>query len=228
MTSTYDFTATGPDGSEVPLRDYAGKVLLIVNVASKCGLTPQYEGLESLYRDDKDRGLEILGFPCNQFKGQEPGTDEEIQDFCKTTYDVTFPVFSKIEVNGPDADPLYQYLRAAGARRLRPRVRRLLPGDLADPARARTARTRSSGTSPSSLSAATARSSSATSRRCRPPTSRPTWRTTCSAAGGRAAIPTAARPTAPGGGDGPAARRPARWISRNRSQEPGATRWSPR
>jgi glutathione peroxidase len=74
MTSTYDFTATGPDGSKVPLRDYAGKVLLIVNVASKCGLTPQYEGLESLYRADKDRGLEILGFPCNQFKGQEPGS----------------------------------------------------------------------------------------------------------------------------------------------------------
>ena len=112
MTSTYDFTATSADGSEVPLRDYAGKVLLIVNVASKCGLTPQYEGLESLYRDDKDRGLEILGFPCNQFKEQEPGTDAEIQDFCKTTYDVTFPVFSKVEVNGPEADPLYAYLRA--------------------------------------------------------------------------------------------------------------------
>ena len=112
MTSTYDFTATSTDGSEVPLLDFAGKVLLIVNVASKCGLTPQYEGLESLYRDDKDRGLEILGFPCNQFKGQEPGSNEEIQDFCKSTYDVTFPVFAKVEVNGPDADPLYQYLRA--------------------------------------------------------------------------------------------------------------------
>ena len=112
MTSTYDFTATSADGSEVPLRDYAGKVLLIVNVASKCGLTPQYEGLESLYRDYQGSGLEVLGFPCNQFKEQEPGTDAEIQDFCKTTYDVTFPVFSKVEVNGPDADPLYQYLRA--------------------------------------------------------------------------------------------------------------------
>ena len=111
MASTHDFTATGPDGGEVPLHDYAGKVLLIVNVASKCGLTPQYEGLESLYRDDKDRGLEILGFPCNQFLGQEPGTDQEIQDFCTSTYDVTFPVFAKIDVNGPDADPLYQYLR---------------------------------------------------------------------------------------------------------------------
>ena len=81
MTSTHDFTATTPDGSEVPLRDYAGKVLLIVNVASKCGLTPQYEGLESLYRTERDRGLEVLGFPCNQFKEQEPGTDAEIYEF---------------------------------------------------------------------------------------------------------------------------------------------------
>jgi glutathione peroxidase len=112
MTSTYDFTATAADGGQVPLRDYAGKLLLIVNVASKCGLTPQYEGLESLYRAGKDRGLEILGFPCNQFKEQEPGTDAEIQDFCKATYDVTFPVLAKIEVNGPGTHPLYQYLRA--------------------------------------------------------------------------------------------------------------------
>jgi glutathione peroxidase len=112
VTTVYDFAGTGVDGRPVPLHDYEGKVLLIVNVASKCGLTPQYEGLESLYRDDKDRGLEILGFPCNQFKEQEPGSNEEIQDFCKSTYDVTFPVFGKIEVNGPDADPLYRYLRA--------------------------------------------------------------------------------------------------------------------
>ena len=112
MTTTHDFTAKTAEGGEVPLSEYAGKVLLIVNVASKCGLTPQYEGLEALYRADKDRGLEILGFPCNQFKGQEPGTDEEIQEFCKTSYDVTFPVFSKIDVNGADADPLYKYLRA--------------------------------------------------------------------------------------------------------------------
>jgi glutathione peroxidase len=111
MTTAYDFTETAADGGRVPLHEFEGKVLLIVNVASKCGLTPQYEGLESLYRDDKDRGLEILGFPCNQFKGQEPGSNEEIQDFCKSTYDVTFPVFAKIDVNGPDADPLYQYLR---------------------------------------------------------------------------------------------------------------------
>jgi len=112
MTTAYDFAGTAADGKQVPLTDYEGKVLLIVNVASKCGLTPQYEGLESLYRDHKDRGLDILGFPCNQFKEQEPGSDEEIQDFCKSTYGVTFPVLAKIEVNGPDADPLYQYLRA--------------------------------------------------------------------------------------------------------------------
>jgi len=111
MTSTYDFSATTADGTQVPLADYEGKLLLIVNVASKCGLTPQYEGLESLYRDDKERGLEILGFPCNQFKEQEPASDAEIQAFCKATYDVTFPVFAKIDVNGPGADPLYTYLR---------------------------------------------------------------------------------------------------------------------
>jgi glutathione peroxidase len=112
MASTYDFTATRADGSEVSLRDYKGKLMLVVNVASKCGLTAQYAGLESLYRADRERGLEVLGFPCNQFKGQEPGTDAEIQEFCSLTYDVTFPVFRKIEVNGPDADPLFQYLRA--------------------------------------------------------------------------------------------------------------------
>ena len=124
------------------MADYEGKLLLIVNVASKCGLTPQYEGLESLYRDDKDRGLEILGFPCNQFKEQEPGSDAEIQAFCKATYDVTFPVFAKIDVNGPDADPLYQYLRARGARRLRPAVRGLLQGDFEHPSRSGRAPTR--------------------------------------------------------------------------------------
>src|ERR1700678_3515096 len=112
MTTAYDFAGTAADGKQVPLQDYQGKVLLIVNVASKCGLTPQYEGLEALYRDEKDRGLEVVGFPCNQFREQEPGTDAEIQEFCKTSYDVTFPVFGKIEVNGPDAAPLYEYLRA--------------------------------------------------------------------------------------------------------------------
>ena len=112
MTTTHDFAVTAADGTERSLGDYAGKLLLIVNVASKCGLTPQYEGLEALYRNDRGRGLEVLGFPCNQFMGQEPGTDEEIQEFCRTNYDVTFPVFAKVEVNGPQATPLYKYLRA--------------------------------------------------------------------------------------------------------------------
>jgi glutathione peroxidase len=110
--STYDFAATATDGSTKPLKEYEGQVLLIVNVASKCGLTPQYEGLEALYRDDKDRGLQILGFPCNQFGGQEPGTDEEISEFCSTNFNVSFPIFSKIEVNGENADPLFTYLRS--------------------------------------------------------------------------------------------------------------------
>jgi len=110
--STYDFTATTADGGSQPLKDYEGQVTLIVNVASKCGLTPQYEGLEALYRAEKPRGLQILGFPCNQFGGQEPGTAEEIADFCATTFDVSFPIFGKIDVNGEDADPLFSYLRS--------------------------------------------------------------------------------------------------------------------
>ena len=137
MTTTYDFAATAADGSEVPLADYEGKVLLIVNVASKCGLTPQYEGLESLYRDDKDRGFEILGFPSNQFKEQEPGTNDEIQAFCKTTYDVTFPVFAKVDVNGPDAVPLYPVPPCAGPWGLRSGLRRVLQGHLEHPTRGR-------------------------------------------------------------------------------------------
>lgn len=108
----HEFSATTADGAKHSLDTYAGRVVLIVNVASKCGLTPQYEGLEGLYRDGNPRGLEILGFPCNQFGGQEPGTDAEIQDFCSTSFDVTFPIFRKIEVNGPGADPLFKYLRA--------------------------------------------------------------------------------------------------------------------
>ena len=110
---THDFTVDAADGSTQRLSDYAGKVLLVVNTASKCGLTPQYEGLEKLYRDLKDQGLEVLGFPSNQFMGQEPGTDEEIQEFCSTQYGVTFPVFAKVDVNGEDAHPLWSYLRAA-------------------------------------------------------------------------------------------------------------------
>ena len=110
--SVHDFDVTNTDGTTRSLRDYEGQVLLVVNVASKCGFTPQYEGLEALYRKNQDRGLEILGFPCNQFGAQEPGTEAEIQEFCSATYDVTFPVLRKVEVNGPDADPLYTYLRA--------------------------------------------------------------------------------------------------------------------
>ncbi|MFJ8019427.1 glutathione peroxidase [Streptomyces sp. NPDC096311] len=107
----YDFDVATADGTTRSLGDYSGNALLIVNVASKCGLTPQYEGLQSLYREFGQRGLEILGFPCNQFGGQEPGTDEEIQDFCSTKFDVTFPVFGKVDVNGADAAPLFTYLR---------------------------------------------------------------------------------------------------------------------
>ncbi|WP_261558106.1 MULTISPECIES: glutathione peroxidase [Frankia] len=110
--TVYDFTVDAPGGDSRSLGDYAGQTLLIVNVASKCGLTPQYEGLESLYQELHGRGLEILGFPCNQFGNQEPGTEEEIQSFCSANYNVTFPVLSKVEVNGDDAAPLFKYLRA--------------------------------------------------------------------------------------------------------------------
>jgi glutathione peroxidase len=111
--SAHDFSVRTADGGEQPLGEFAGKYLLIVNVASHCGFTPQYEGLEAMHRRLTDDGLVVLGFPCNQFGAQEPGTDEEIQSFCRTSYDVTFPVFAKIDVNGPDAAPLYRYLRSA-------------------------------------------------------------------------------------------------------------------
>jgi glutathione peroxidase len=107
----YDITVKDIDGSDVSLANYKGKVLLIVNVASKCGLTPQYEGLEALYQKYKDQGLEILAFPCNQFLGQEPGTNEEIQSFCSLNYHVSFPLFDKIDVNGEAESPLYTYLK---------------------------------------------------------------------------------------------------------------------
>ena len=107
----YDITVKDMDGSDVSLANYKGKVLLIVNVASKCGLTPQYEGLEAIYQKYKDQGLEILAFPCNQFLGQEPGTNEEIQSFCSLNYNVTFPLFDKIDVNGEAESPLYTYLK---------------------------------------------------------------------------------------------------------------------
>ena len=109
--NTHDFSVKTADGGSKDLKDYAGQTLLVVNVASKCGLTPQYEGLEALHRDAAARGLQILGFPCNQFGEQEPGTAEEIQTFCATNYGITFPIMEKIDVNGPDAAPLYQYLR---------------------------------------------------------------------------------------------------------------------
>ena len=111
--SIYDFTVRDIRGNDVSLSDYKSKPVLIVNTASKCGFTPQYEGLEKLYQDYKGRGLVILGFPCNQFLAQDPGSDDEIEQFCKLNYGVTFPLFSKIDVNGPEADPLYNYLKEA-------------------------------------------------------------------------------------------------------------------
>lgn len=113
MSGLYDIPLHTLDGKPATLRDYAGKVLLIVNVASKCGLTPQYEGLEALYRDKKAEGLVVLGFPANNFAGQEPGTAGEIAAFCSLTYDVTFPMFSKFSVKGPDRHPLYDVLTEA-------------------------------------------------------------------------------------------------------------------
>ena len=112
MTAITDFTVKAADGTAASLAPYRGKVLLIVNTASKCGFTPQYEGLEALHRDYAGRGFEVLGFPCNQFGGQEPGDAAEIANFCSLTYDVTFPVFAKVDVNGGDADPLFERLKA--------------------------------------------------------------------------------------------------------------------
>ena len=113
--TVFDYTMPLPDGSTKPLSDYQGQVLLIVNTASKCGFTPQYEGLEALHRGYKDRGFEVLGYPCNQFGAQEPGDAEEIRNFCSLTYDVTFPLSAKIAVNGEEADPLWKYLKSQQA-----------------------------------------------------------------------------------------------------------------
>ncbi len=115
MASLYDFTVEDIDGRPRALEGFRGKVLLIVNVASKCGFTPQYEGLEKLYRAHRDEGFEVLAFPCDQFGHQEPGDAEEIRNFCSLNYDVSFPLFAKIEVNGPDADPLYRWLKSEKA-----------------------------------------------------------------------------------------------------------------
>src|SRR3954469_8266531 len=111
LSALSDFSATRLLGGQEALADYAGKVVLVVNVASSCGFTPQYAGLEQLWQDYRDRGLVVLGFPCNQFGGQEAGSELEIATFCSTTYNVTFPMFSKIEVNGPGTHPLYQWLK---------------------------------------------------------------------------------------------------------------------
>lgn len=109
--TVHDFSAKTIDGTDQTLSEYKGKVLLIVNTASKCGFTPQYEGLEQLYRTFRDKGLVVLGFPCDQFGHQEPGDEREINDFCSSTYDVSFPMFSKIDVNGERAHPLYVHLK---------------------------------------------------------------------------------------------------------------------
>ncbi|HEX7916226.1 glutathione peroxidase [Rudaea sp.] len=111
MTSIYDFSAKDIDGKEQSLSAYKGKAMLVVNVASKCGFTPQYTGLEALYEKLKDKGLVVLGFPCDQFGHQEPGDEAEIKNFCSLNYDVQFPLFAKIDVNGANADPIYKYLK---------------------------------------------------------------------------------------------------------------------
>jgi len=113
--SIYDFNALDIQGNDRKLSEFAGKVVLIVNTASKCGFTPQYEGLEEMYKELHEQGLEILGFPCNQFGQQEKGSEEEIAGFCMKNYGVSFPMFSKIDVNGDDAHPLYSYLKKAAS-----------------------------------------------------------------------------------------------------------------
>ncbi|WP_223669544.1 glutathione peroxidase [Kangiella shandongensis] len=112
MSTIYDCSAVLNNGQEISLSDYQGKVLLIVNTASACGFTPQYEGLEKLYQQFKGQGLEVLAFPCNQFGKQESGTDEEIKDFCDLNFHISFPLFQKIEVNGDNTHPIYQRLKA--------------------------------------------------------------------------------------------------------------------
>jgi glutathione peroxidase len=109
----YEIPVTTIDGAQRTMADYRGQTLLVVNVASRCGFTPQYAGLEALYRKYKDRGFAVLGFPCNQFGAQEPGTEDEIASFCSTTYDVTFPMFAKVDVNGPNTHPLFAALKSS-------------------------------------------------------------------------------------------------------------------
>jgi glutathione peroxidase len=112
MSSLQDFSARSIDGRVVPLSDYDGQVVLVVNTASQCGFTPQYKGLQQLHDDFGAKGFSVLGFPCDQFGGQEPGSDEEIGAFCEKNFGVTFPLFSKVEVNGPGAHPLYRWLKS--------------------------------------------------------------------------------------------------------------------
>jgi glutathione peroxidase len=123
MPDVYDFTAKSLAGEDVRLRQYAGKVLLIVNTASKCGFTPQYEGLEALHREFAPRGFAVLGFPCNQFGAQEPGDANQIAAFCENKYDVTFPMFEKIEVNGFHVHPLFEHLKKAKSGLLGPSIK---------------------------------------------------------------------------------------------------------
>ena len=113
MASVYDFTVKDIHGKSVKLDRYRGKVMLIVNTASECGFTPQYKGLEAMFEKLHDKGLEVLGFPCNQFGGQEPGSEKEIEQFCELNYGVTFPMFAKVDVNGDHASPVYKYLKSA-------------------------------------------------------------------------------------------------------------------
>ncbi len=173
--NAHNFPVQTADGVTEDLSAHKGKLLLIVNVASKCGLTPQYEGLEALHRANKDKGLQVVGFPCNQFGDQEPGDDAEIQQFCSVNYNVTFPVYAKLEVNGDDAHPLY----STCARRppvTSARTTASSTSTSARPAPRRSAPTRSSGTSRSSSSTGTARSFAASSRpspRSRSPTRSP-------------------------------------------------------
>lgn len=107
----YDYTVKDAEGNDVSMKDYEGKVLVIVNTATGCGFTPQYEGLQDLYEKYQEQGLEILDFPCNQFANQAPGTEEEIEDFCQSRYGITFKIFKKVEVNGDDAEPLFKFLK---------------------------------------------------------------------------------------------------------------------
>ncbi len=123
MSTLQDFKATSIDGREIDLGDYAGQVVLVVNTASQCGFTPQYAGLQRLYDDYAERGFTVLGFPCDQFGNQEPAADQEIATFCERNFGVTFPMFSKVEVNGDEAHPLYRWLRAQKSGLLGSKVR---------------------------------------------------------------------------------------------------------